>query len=245
MVGFMFLLRARELSALAAKGIKFEEQEAEKYVRIFIRKSKTDQEVVGVFRSSNETGAEPCPYRWRNDWVAKAAGEDRDKALRGEGIPPPPGHAVDKMGSFRSRFTTGSLFNTSIKIGGEQPACTIHGLTSSISDDLGGGNQASLPFIFSSAIKILKNLPTCLVRCEGLTSQLRVCTVGTQNLAFDKIGGMAQAARNTQGGQLAVGQPTSHPMEKRVGSRDRTKSAGWPLEVKREKANPPRMAQRS
>ena len=55
MVGFMFLLRASELEALQVRDITFGEYDGTRYVRIFIRKSKTGQEEFGVFRSLNGT----------------------------------------------------------------------------------------------------------------------------------------------------------------------------------------------
>ena len=56
LIGFMFLLRESGLVALSVKDVTFGAHEGARYVRIFIRKSKTDQEEFGSFRSLNETG---------------------------------------------------------------------------------------------------------------------------------------------------------------------------------------------
>ena len=56
LIGFMSLLRASELAALAVKDVTFGEHEGTRYVRIFIRKSKTDQGEFGAFRTMGEPG---------------------------------------------------------------------------------------------------------------------------------------------------------------------------------------------
>ena len=63
LVGFMFLLRASELEALEVKDVTFGEYDGTRYVRIFIRKSKTDQGEFGVFRSLNEKNKTLRPLR--------------------------------------------------------------------------------------------------------------------------------------------------------------------------------------
>ena len=56
LIGFIFLLRASGLAALEWRDIMFGASEEGRYVRIFIRKPKTDQSEVGVSRSLNDTG---------------------------------------------------------------------------------------------------------------------------------------------------------------------------------------------
>ena len=47
MVGFTPLLRVSEMAALSSKDVTFGGYEGKRYVRKFVRKSKTDQEEVG------------------------------------------------------------------------------------------------------------------------------------------------------------------------------------------------------
>ena len=55
LVGFMFLLRASEMADFSVTDMTFGEYAGKRYVRISIRKSITDQEEIGAFRSLNGT----------------------------------------------------------------------------------------------------------------------------------------------------------------------------------------------
>ena len=66
----MFLLRASELDDLELRDIAFGGKAHLGYVRIFIRKSKNDQDAVGVFRSLNANNATLCPVaRAKNGYL--------------------------------------------------------------------------------------------------------------------------------------------------------------------------------
>ena len=111
LVGFMFLLRASELDALRVKDITFGEHEGARYVGIFIRKSKTDQEEFGVFRSLNETNKTLRPYSRLKSWVDRINPEDRKRTFawwRHSGN----GHPLGKMVGSRTQSSFMQFFNS-------------------------------------------------------------------------------------------------------------------------------------
>ena len=82
----MFLLRDSELEALQVKDVTFGEHARIRYVRIFIRKSKTDQEEFGVVRSLKETKKLLCPYRRLKSRFEQTNLEGRESQGFGDGI---------------------------------------------------------------------------------------------------------------------------------------------------------------
>ena len=56
--------------------------------------------------------------------------------------------------------------------------------------------------------KIRRNLSSRMVKCEGLTSQLRVCAGGRQEVVFDRGGDMVNIQTKTMGKEACVCQPT-------------------------------------
>ena len=86
LIGFMFLLRAIELAAITVKEVTFGERAGARYIRIFIRKSKTDQEEFGAFRSLGGTGNPLRPYRRMEMRMAREQFENRDDPVFRDGI---------------------------------------------------------------------------------------------------------------------------------------------------------------
>ena len=66
--------------------------------------------------------------------------------------------------------------------------------------------------------KLLRKLPSCLMDCEGLTTQFRVCNEGNSRAEFGANGDMARVTQNKELQVGNVGAPASLPQEKRTGS---------------------------
>ena len=82
----MFSLRAIELAALEIRGATFGGSAGLEYVRIFIRRSKTDQEWIDARRSLNASKGESRPSAMMKTWTARTTGKPRDNPVFGPDI---------------------------------------------------------------------------------------------------------------------------------------------------------------
>ena len=184
LIGVMFLLRASELAALEIRDVTFVGHEGVEYVRIFIRKSKHDQEELGAFRRLNATKQRLCPVAWMRYWVARIATQPRDTPSFGSGILQEVTHLIKWTAAGRNlppnRFPIHSL-----RAVGD--TC-LHRAGADLEFIRRFGRWKSIAFSIYLHFdgQIIGNISSCLMRSEGLTTQLKVFPEGTHRTDFER-----------------------------------------------------------
>ena len=86
LIGFLFLLRAIELASLSVKDVTFGEHDGARYVRIFIRKPKTDKRRIRSVPKLGRNRRNVAPYRMMKSWMEGEQFPNRESLSCKEGI---------------------------------------------------------------------------------------------------------------------------------------------------------------
>ena len=209
----MFLLRASEIEALQVKDVTFGEYDGTRYVRIFIRKPKTDQEELGAFRSLNGANKTLRPYSRLKSWFGRISPEDREGQVFGGGILGMVTRLIKWSVAVRN-LPSDSFSIRSLRSGGA--TCLYRaGVDLEFIRRFGRWKSSAFSIYLHFEDKVLRKLPICLMESEGLMTQLKVCTDQGNKLEYARTGEWVRVTTKEPGGAESDGQPSSFPFDAR------------------------------
>ena len=158
MIGFMLLLRGGELQPHELRDITVSSAGGVEYVTIFIRKSKTDQEEMGVFRSLDITHQDWRPAAQMQNWLGEMEGHPKETNGCGADILGLVTRLI-KWSAAGRRLSTHRFDIHSLRAVG--PTCLYHdGVDFEYIRGFGGRGPALARFLYISAIRCFGIPPT-------------------------------------------------------------------------------------
>ena len=153
---------------------------------IFIRKSKTDLESMGLFMILDVTNQDICPPARMQSRLERMDGEPNDTKVFGGDIIGLVTRLIKRIAAERG-LPSDRVSIQSLRAGGA--ACLYHsGVDVEYIRRFRRWRSIDFAIYLHFGDKILRNLPSCLARCDGLTSQLKLRTDNPEETLFDKKG---------------------------------------------------------